>query len=83
MFKEITSSATRVVLVLIILTLCVISAYIAIVNAQKEIVITTILGIFSNVAVAIVAFYFGRQSSKTVSRVTTDTPVSTDPTLQV
>lgn len=82
MFKEITSSATRVVLVAIIITLCIITAYVVALNAQKEIVLTTILGIFSNVTIAIVAFYFGQKSKPTDQAVPVN-PGTQESTLQV
>lgn len=55
---KVLSSATRIVLVFIVITLCLTTSYIVYKNSEKETVVTAVLWVFSNVAVAIVAFYF-------------------------
>lgn len=55
---KVLSSATRIVLVFIVITLCATTSYIVYKNSEKETVVTAVLWVFSNVAVAIVAFYF-------------------------
>lgn len=61
--KEIFKSATRIVLIVLVLTLCVMMGYVVAKNADKPEVVTQVLSIFSMVASSTVAFYFKSNNS--------------------
>lgn len=63
--KEISQSATRIVLILIILTLCVMMAVVVMKNADKSEVVTGVIGVFSMVASSTVSFYFNKNNTAT------------------
>ena len=61
--KEISKSATRIVLILIILTLCVMMAIVVFRNSDKAEVVTGVIGAFTMVASSTVSFYFNKNNT--------------------
>lgn len=61
--KEISKSATRIVLILIVLTLCVMMGFVVFRNAEKAEVVTGVLAAFSMVASSTVSFYFNKSNT--------------------
>lgn len=61
--NDIFKSATRIVLLVLIVTLCGVTAFITIKNSEKSEVVTGILSVFSMVASSTVAFYFKNSGS--------------------
>lgn len=64
MFEEISSSATRVVLIILIMTLCILAIISVGFNLEKESVAQGIISLFQNVTIAVVAFYFGQKTAR-------------------
>lgn len=60
--KTITSSATRLTLLAIVLTLCAGVALVTMANVDDPKVVDSMLSLFQNVSIAVVAFYFGQKS---------------------
>lgn len=64
MFQEISSSATRVVLIILVITLCILAIFAVGFNIEKESVAQGIISLFQNVTIAVVAFYFGQKTTR-------------------
>lgn len=64
MFQEISSSATRIVLIILVITLCILAIVAVGFNIEKESVAQGIISLFQNVTIAVVAFYFGQKTTR-------------------
>lgn len=60
------NSATRLVLLITIASLVIMTMFVVFKNSQDQSVITALVGLFSNVAVAITSFYFGQKSPEKI-----------------